>query len=270
MTLAHMTALAVLLLAAPLGAHADVAAAAKPRGGITADSCAGVPVKPTAAHQAAADPYAAWMGEWRSLDWGQLCRYRDENAALPPATARRIVMIGDSITEGWKETDPSFFGNDVLDRGISGQTTSQMLVRFRRDVLDLHPAVVHIMAGTNDIAGNSGPVTYDIVQGNLESMVEQAKSHGIRVVLAAIPPAAKFSWVPEIQPVEAIRTLNAWLHAYAEREHLVWVDYGTVLDDGRGGIRPQYADDGVHANAAGYAAMRPLAADALRRALASR
>lgn len=209
------------------------------------------------------------MRDWLAADWPQLCRYREENAALPQATPSRVVMLGDSITEGWKPADPGFFSGDVLDRGISGQTTAQMLLRLRSDVIELHPAVVHIMAGTNDVAGNRGPQSIDLVQGNIASMVELARSHGIRVVLAAIPPVRKFYWNPPVEPVETVSAMNAWLREYARREGLTWVDYGLVLGDGAGGIKAEYSDDGVHPNAAGYAAMRPLAVAAIRQALAS-
>lgn len=160
------------------------------------------------------------MHDWLAVDWGQVCRYQQENAALPPPSPARVVFLGDSITEAWKSEDPAFFDRDRLDRGIGGQTTAQMLVRFRADVLALRPAIVHIMAGTNDIAGNTGPTSLAIIQGNFMSMVEQARAHGIRVVLASIPPAARIGWRPELAPAPSIRAMNAWLKHYAAREHL--------------------------------------------------
>ena len=238
--------------------------------GISADPCQGVPLEPTPAHKAAADPYEAWMHEWLALDWSQQCRYRRENAALAPPSATRVVLLGDSITEDWKTRDPEFFTSDVLDRGISGQTSAQMLARFRTDVLDLHPAVVHIMAGTNDVAGNTGPTSLAQVQGNVMSMVELARAHGIAVVLAAVPPAARFWWHRALEPADTIIELNRWLRVYAARERLVFVDYHAALDDGHGGLAAAYSDDGVHPNAAGYAAMRPLAQAAIARTLAAR
>ena len=241
---------------------------AAPAVGVLADPCAGVPIAPTAAHQATADPYQSWMHEWLGLDWGQKCRYRRENAALPPASSHRVVFLGDSITESWASLEPDFFVNDLLDRGISGQTTAQMLVRLRVDVLDLHPAAVHIMAGTNDVAGNTGPTSLTDIQGNIASMVEQARAHGARVILASIPPAAAIPWRPQLQPMPAIAAMNEWLSRYAAREHLVYVDYYRVLSDGHGGLRADFSEDGVHPNAAGYAAMRPLASTAIRQALA--
>ena len=260
----------VTLLAWSRVASSDAAPEATPPLGVVADPCVGVPTEATAKHKATDDWYGAWMREWLSLDWGQLCRYPAENAALPAAGPHRVVMIGDSITEGWKITVPAFFGDDLLDRGISGQTTAQMLVRFRRDVIELHPAVVHIMGGTNDVASNRGPVSAEFVLGNLASMAELARAHGIRVIVAAIPPCSRLPWIPEIQPAETIRALNVRLEAYAKREGFVWVDYGTVIGDGQGGIRKEFAEDGVHPTAAGYAAMAPLTRAAIERALAQR
>lgn len=224
-------------------------------------------MQPTAEHRASSDPYNNWMRDWLAADWAQLCRYRNENAALPPASGARVVMLGDSITEGWKPADPAFFGGDVIDRGISGQTTGQMLLRLRSDVIELRPAVVHIMAGTNDIAGNRGAQSIETVQGNLASMVELARAHGIHVVLAAIPPVRRFYWNPQVEPVATVAAMNAWLREYAQRKGLTWVDYGAVLGDGAGGIKAEFSGDGVHPNAAGYAAMRPLAQAAIARAL---
>ena len=244
------------------------ATADDPEVGVSDQPCRGVPVQPTVAHKASADPYQSWMHDWLSLDWGQLCRYQPENAALPPATHARVIFLGDSITEGWKNLQPEFFGPERLDRGISGQTTGQMLVRFRADVIDLHPAVVQIMAGTNDIAGNSGPTSLAIIQENIASMAEQARAHGAQVIIASILPAARFGWRPQLQPAAAIAAMNEWLQSYAAREHYIYVDYYAALNDGHGGIKAALANDGVHPNAAGYAVMRPLAEAALRQALA--
>ena len=261
---------------APIATDAPLAFAAAPVPaatrviGIVANPCQGVPLEPTLAHKAAADPYEAWMREWLALDWSQQCRYRRENAALAPPSAARVVMLGDSITEGWKPLDPAFFAGDVLDRGISGQTSQQMLARFRADVIDLHPAVVHIMAGTNDIAGNTGPTSLAQIEGNVMSMVELARVHGIVVVLAAVPPAARFWWHRALEPAGTIIELNCWLRGYAAREHLVYVDYHAALDDGHGGLAATYSDDGVHPNAAGYAVMSPLARAAIAESLAAR
>jgi lysophospholipase L1-like esterase len=200
-----------------------------------------------------------------ATDWAQLCRYDAANRALgPPAVGeQRVVFLGDSITEYWKLGDPALFGAGVIDRGISGQTTGQMLVRFRQDVIDLHPAAVHLMAGTNDIAGNSGPTTLATVQGNIQSMVEMAEAQGIRVILASIPPAADFPWRPGLHPARTIETLNAWLQGYAAGKGIGYVDYHAVLADGSGGLGKALANDGVHPNRDGYALMKPLAAGAI-------
>jgi lysophospholipase L1-like esterase len=211
---------AITLVISAAAAALSPTAAGRPVG-VSADPCARVPIEPAPAHEAAANPYESWMSEWLALDWGQQCRYRRENAALSPPSRSRVVFLGDSITEGWKSLDPDFFVPDILDRGISGQTTAQMLVRFRADVLDLRPQVVHIMAGTNDIAGNTGATSLAIIQGNMMSMVEQARCHGITVILASIPPAAQFAWRQDIQPAATIAAMNAWLRSYAKRELLL-------------------------------------------------
>jgi lysophospholipase L1-like esterase len=239
----------------------------EPLVGVVADPCTGVPTSPTTAHQAAADPYNSWMTEWRALDWGQRCRYWRENADLPPPSRARVVFVGDSITEAWKASDPRLFLHDILDRGISGQTTAQMLVRFRTDVIELRPRVVHIMAGTNDIAGNTGPTSLALIEGNIESMVEQAQCHHIQVMLASIPPAARIPWSPRVAPAKNIVAINTWLRNYAKRRRIVFVDYYAVLSDGRGGFKASLSDDGVHPNAAGYMAMGPLARAGLKRVM---
>ena len=241
-----------------------------PHPGVSAAPCEGVPIQPTAAHQASANVYESWMHDWLALDWGQQCRYQADNAALPAASPRRVVLFGDSITEGWKIQAPDFFNDQRLDRGISGQTTAQMLVRFRRDVLELHPALVHIMAGTNDIAGNTGPTSLPTIEGNLATLVELARAHHVAVVLASVPPAAQFGWRPAVRPASAIAALNDWLRDYARREHLVYVDYYSALKDESGAFRPELSGDGVHPNAAGYALMRPLAERAIDAALRQR
>lgn len=247
-----------------------VSVIAAPSIGVSDDPCREVPIKATAAHQAASNPYEKWLHDWLSLDWGQRCRYGVENAALPKATRSRVIFLGDSITEGWKSSSPTLFVGDTLDRGISGQTTEQMLVRLRADVIDLHPAVLHIMAGTNDIAGNTEPTSLAIIQGNITTIVELARAHRIAIVLASIPPALTFSWRPDLRPSANIAIMNHWLRNYAAREHLVYADYYSVLEDGHGGLKAAFSHDGVHPNAAGYAAMTPIAREAIRKALAAR
>lgn len=235
--------------------------------GVSTHPCRGVPVQPSEAHKASADPYQAWMSEWLRLDWAQLCRYDAANAQLPAATSTRVVFFGDSITDAWANLEPSLFQGDRIDRGISGQTTGQMLLRFRSDVLDLHPAVVHILAGTNDVAGNTGSTSLSIIEGNIASMAELARAHGVRVIIASVLPVAQYGWQSQVQPIETIKALNEWLRAYAAREHHTYVDYYAVLDDGRGGFKRSLAFDGVHPNPDGYRAMHALAEAAIANAL---
>jgi lysophospholipase L1-like esterase len=221
-----------------------------------------------------ADPCAASgnsaPAEWQALDWGQRCRYWHENQQLPPASAGRVVFLGDSITEAWKGADPDLFSHDVLNRGVGGQTTEQLLLRLRADVIELHPRVLHLMAGTNDIAGNNGPTTLALIEGNLASLIEAARAHGIVVILGSVPPAAHIPWSPRVEPAPAVAAVNTWLRDYASREHLIYVDYHAALADERGAFRATLSDDGVHPNAAGYAVMGPLARAALAQALKGR
>jgi lysophospholipase L1-like esterase len=208
----------------------------------------------------------------RLADWPQLQRYRSENAALPPAVAGqpRVVFFGDSITEGWGATgsDTFFAGKGYVNRGIAGQTTAQMLVRFRQDVIALKPAVVVILAGTNDIAGNTGVATQDMIEDNLHSMVEVAKANGIAVVLASVLPVSEYPWRPGIAPAGKVRALNTALRSYAREQHLVWLDYYTAMANAQGGLDASLAKDGVHPTNAGYARMAPLAEAAIAQALA--
>jgi acyl-CoA thioesterase-1 len=196
-----------------------------------------------------------WQNQLRLADFFNLCRYRAANQMLPPPSSTRIVFMGDSITEGWKERRPEFFRGDRVDRGISGQTTSQMVGRFYADVIALHPAIVHILAGTNDIAGNGGPTSLDAIENNLRSMVELAQAHHIRVILGTVLPATRYSWRPTIDPVPSIHALNAWIRRYAQARGVTVVDYYSILDDGRHGLAQADSDDGVHPSAAGYARM---------------
>jgi lysophospholipase L1-like esterase len=192
-------------------------------------------------------------------DWPGLCRYRVANETLQRGSERaRVVFMGDSITENWVLADPRFFERGVVNRGIGGQTTPQMLVRFRADVIALKPQVVHIMAGTNDVAGNTGPATAQDVKNNIVSMVELARANSIRVALGSIPPAATFNWRPQIDPVPQIRALNAWLRDYAAQNRLEYIDYYAALVGSSGELKADLGNDGVHPNREGYRIMRKL------------
>jgi lysophospholipase L1-like esterase len=171
--------------------------------------------------------------------------------------------MGDSITEFWSRFDPELFGEGVVNRGISGQTSPQMLVRFYSDVVALRPAAVHLMAGTNDLAGNTGPSRPEDFKNNIRAMVDLAEANGIAVVLASIPPAAAFPWRPEVEPAPIIAQLNDWLEGYATENKLVFVDYHAAITGPSGELRAELSSDGVHPDADGYAAMRPLTIEAL-------
>jgi lysophospholipase L1-like esterase len=196
-------------------------------------------------------------------DWAQLGKYRAANAALTAPV--KVVFFGDSITEAWEYNGGSFFpGKPYVNRGISGETTPQMLVRFRQDVVDLHPEAVVILAGTNDIAGNTGPSTLEMIEDNFKGMVEIARANGIRVILASVLPAAQYPWRPEIADVPAkIAAVNAWLKNYCGQEKLTYLDYWTAMAGPDGGMKPGISKDGVHPNGAGYAIMGPLAEAAI-------
>ncbi|WP_267381982.1 MULTISPECIES: SGNH/GDSL hydrolase family protein [unclassified Sphingomonas] len=198
-------------------------------------------------------------------DWAWLGRYRDADAAVRGPVS--VVFIGDSITQGWYDMMPAFFVAGRLGRGIGGQTTPQMLLRFRQDVVDLHPAAVQIMGGTNDIAGNTGPMTPEQTKANIMSMADLARANGIRVILASIPPAARFPWRPGLETANKIAAMNAWLKNYAARTGATYADYWSALHDGAA-LRAALTYDGVHPNKGGYAVMAPVADAAIRAALA--
>jgi acetyl esterase/lipase/lysophospholipase L1-like esterase len=203
----------------------------------------------------------------RMRDWPGLCRYKAANAAMSPGERPRAVLMGDSITDNWARGDPALFASDVIGRGIGGQTSPQMLARFRQDVVALHPRVVHIMAGTNDIAGNTGPATVQDYQSNILAMIELARANDIAVVLAAIPPSRKLFWRGDLDPRPLISELNGWLRGVAFDKGHVFVDYAPVLADAEGGLRADLGNDGVHPNRLGYAGMRPLLESAIAEAL---
>lgn len=229
---------------------------------------------PTPAPAAAAAPDAQKQMEAMQKkldDWPQLNRYRDANAALPAPAAgeKRVVFYGDSITDAWARHEQVFFpGKGYIGRGISGQTTPQMLVRFQQDVVHLKPAVVVILAGTNDIAGNTGPSTPEMIEDNFESMAAIARANNIRMVIASILPADHYKWRPEVRPAGRIREMNERLKLLCAREGLVYLDYYKTMVNINGGLDADLAVDGVHPTEKGYAMMEPLAEKAIAEALA--
>jgi lysophospholipase L1-like esterase len=204
-------------------------------------------------------------------DWPGLGRYRDDNAKLgePGAGEKRVVFYGDSITDGWGRSHGKFFPDmPWVNRGISGQTTPQMLVRFRQDVLDLQPEAVVILAGVNDIAGNTGPESLPAIENNFRSMVALAKQAHVRVVISSVLPATRIGWNPSADPHAEVQALNAWLQQFVAEQHLVYLNYFPALGDEHGDMRPGLSSDGVHPTDAGYAVMEPLARAAVAKALA--
>lgn len=244
--------------------------------------------RPAAAAKAAAAACAELPGlkdriateETTLRDWANLARYRQANAALAPPAAdeKRVVFMGDSITDMWAlpRFGRFFPGKPYIDRGISGQTTPQMLIRFRPDVIALRPKAVVILAGTNDIAGNTGPMTVEEIENNLASMAELAKAGGVRVVLAAVLPVfdggrteeGKPLVMTDRRPPEKIVALNAWIKKYAGETGAVYLDYFAAMVDDHGFLKKTLSDDGLHPNTAGYAVMAPLAEKAIAEALA--
>ena len=226
----------------------------------------------TAAQQPS-DPCASLKENQKEMestlrDWPNLAKYRDDDAklGLPAKGESRVVFMGDSITEFWAIPD-SFPGKPYVNRGISGQTTPQMLLRFRQDVIALQPRVVVILAGTNDIAENTGPITLAAIEDNLASMVDLAKRNGIHVVLSALVPAAKYPWRPDLAPADKIHILNDWIKGYVVKEGLVFLDYYSAMANDQRGLKADLSEDGVHPNKAGYAVMAPLAEKAIAVAL---
>jgi lysophospholipase L1-like esterase len=205
-------------------------------------------------------------------DYGQLARYRDANAKLgaPAMGQNRVVFFGDSITDIWR-LENYFPGKPYVNRGIGGQTTPQMLVRFRQDVIDLHPKVVVILAGTNDIAGNTGPMRTEDIEANLASFSELARAHGIRVVYSSVLPVHNYTERSKDffaqRPMPRILELNQWLKDFCEKNNIVYLDYFSAVVDDKGLLKKDLADDGLHPNDAGYKIMAPLAEAAIQKAM---
>jgi lysophospholipase L1-like esterase len=203
-------------------------------------------------------------------DWPNLARFQEANAQLeaPKKGVQRVVFMGNSITQAWGNMVPEFFANKpYINRGISGQTTPQMLIRFRPDVIDLDPAVVVILAGTNDIAGNTGPSTIKMIADNLKSMAEIAQANGIRVVMASVLPVYDYPWRPGLEPAMKIVELNQIMKKYCKQNKIVYLDFFKKMADDRNGMQEAYASDGVHPTKEGYAVMAPLTEAAIAKAL---
>lgn len=201
----------------------------------------------------------------RNRDWGGFYRYEKANAEL--AESPKVVFMGNSITDNWARMHKEFFEeNNFAGRGIGGQTSAEMLVRFQADVIALKPKLVLIMAGTNDVAGNNGSITLEHVVQNIQSMCELAKAHGIRPLICSVPPCAGFSWAPDVKDAAAtIRTLNTLLQDYAKKNKIDYVDYWTALAKPNGAMKDGISDDGCHPTLDGYAIMEPIALKAIRK-----
>lgn len=209
-------------------------------------------------------------GKAQAQDWPNLSKYQEENAQLKPVAPgeKRIVLMGDSITEFWSTTDSEYFiGKPYLNRGISGQTTPQILLRFRTDVIDLKPSAVVILAGINDIAGNTGPVTLQMITNNIFSMVELAHANHIKVILCSVLPAYDFPWKPNQNPAQKVVDLNKMIKNYADAKGILYLDYFSAMRDERDGLKSAYSGDGVHPNKLGYQIMAPLAEKAIKEVL---
>jgi lysophospholipase L1-like esterase len=232
------------------------------------------------AQQTAATSAQQSLQRWRESkfatlkdDFGELARYREANANLKPPAAgeNRVVFFGDSITDLWK-LDEYFPGKPYINRGISGQTTPQMLVRFRQDAIDLQPKVIVILAGTNDIAGNTGPMRLEDIEANYASLAELARAHDFRVVFSSVLPVHNYT--PRAQDLfaqrspEKILKLNRWLKAYCNANHHIYLDYFSAMVNDQGLLKRELADDGLHPNVAGYKLMAPLAEAAIQKAMA--
>ena len=222
---------------------------------------------------AAAFPSRVMSQSPSAVEFAGLARYRAANAALgaPQPGTSRVVFFGNSITEGWARHFATMFpGRPYVGRGISGQTTAQMLLRFRQDVVALKPAAVVILAGTNDIAGNTGPATLEEIQDNLAAMTELAQANGIKVLLCAILPVYDYPWKPGLTPAPKIMAVNRWLKDYAAQRGATFVDYHTPFADERGGMRPEHAADGVHPTDAGYRIMAGIVEPLIQSPIAKR
>jgi len=206
-----------------------------------------------------------------SQDWSNLNRFKEENSKITVLDFKhqnRVVFMGNSITEGWINKRPDFFyEKKYINRGISGQTTGQMLVRFRQDVIDLKPIAVVILAGINDIAQNTGPYSLEATSGNIFSMCELAKQNGIKVIICSVLPASEFPWRPGLEPAQKVLQLNSVLKLYAEKSKFLYVDYFSAMVNEKMGLKKELGSDGVHPNEAGYEIMEPILEKIISKAL---
>ncbi|HUV69136.1 MAG TPA: SGNH/GDSL hydrolase family protein [Terracidiphilus sp.] len=257
------TALAALLAPAMLLAQAT---GTPPDTKAPAPACACAPATLPSGHPN--NEYWRQHDQQLLSDFPWLAHFKEDNLKLgPPAPGEnRVVFMGDSITQGW-HLENSFPGKPYVNRGISGQTTPQMVLRFHQDVVDLHPKAVIILAGINDIAENTGPMTLQQTEDNLAAMAEMGAANHIQVILCSVTPAFDFPWHPGLAPAPKVVTLNQWIKAYAAQNHLIYVDYYSAMTDSRGGLPPTLSKDGVHPLPAGYAIMAPLAEAAIEKAL---
>ncbi|MEK9788499.1 MAG: SGNH/GDSL hydrolase family protein [Flavobacteriaceae bacterium] len=206
----------------------------------------------------------------KAQDWANFNEFKMANQELPPLKegAERVVFMGNSITIGWLTTHPEFFeGKPYVNRGISGQTTPQMLVRFRSDVVHIDATVVVILAGTNDVAGNTGPTTLEQIADNIKSMTEIARANGVKVILCSVLPAYDYPWRPGLEPNIKIPKLNALIKNFADQNEVFYLDYFSALNNGKNGIDKQYSYDGVHLTLEGYQVLEPLLEEALKKVL---
>ena len=200
------------------------------------------------------------LPELNAQDWPNLNKYKSQNKQLKSSKNKenRVVFMGNSITELWLNIHPEFFnGKNYINRGISGQTTPQMLIRFRQDVIDLSPCIVVILAGINDIAENTGPSSIEMIENNIISMVELAKSNNIQVILCSVLPAEKFPWSRKINPAEIVVNLNQKIRDYAKKNNIIYVDYFSEMANKNNGMKEGLANDGIHPNKSGYLIMEP-------------
>jgi len=201
-------------------------------------------------------------------DWANLKRFQQENSELMLAKAHehRVVFMGNSITEGWLSIRPEFFKNKpYVNRGISGQTTPQMLIRFRQDVIHLKPSTVVLLAGINDIAENTGPSTIEMIANNIVSMAELAKANHINVIICSVLPANKFPWREGLKPAEKVIKLNALLQSYSKKHKLAYVDYYSAMVNDSHGLKKELGEDGIHPNKNGYLIMEPILEKAIKK-----